>query len=439
MDLSGFSKSFRSRFPHLVGRRILVALSGGPDSVALLHLLADPSLELDLHAAHVHHQLRGAEADCDADFCREQAALLGVRFHLRRLTPPTSPPEGREAAWRRLRYQALREVAAEIDAAAVATGHQRDDVAEGVLVQILRGAGPRALAGIASETPSHIIRPLLLWNREELLSWLQARGIPWRSDSSNLDLNHLRNVVRHRALPFLEEIAPALRHHLVHLAEVIAADEDCLADSLRDLDLWIDPWEPDGGIPVERISNLHPALRTRWLHAQAARAGIGRATRRQTEIFSAIIEGAGPSSVTLAGRWRLRTARGSLWLEPPEPLGPYRMELQPDETLRLPIPGWEVRLTTGSASRDSRVRWRRPAPPREPLIVRSPHPEDVVPTDRGPRRLVKLLARRLPRHLRVAWPVLCAGATISWVPGVWDSVPEPEREPRAAMVEVLRR
>jgi tRNA(Ile)-lysidine synthetase-like protein len=148
MSLEDFPRHFADRFPELVGGRLLVALSGGPDSVALLHLLADPSLGLELEAAHVHHLARRAEADRDAEFCRALCERRGVPFHLLRLAPEPAPREGREAAWRRRRYRALLEVVAQRSLDAVATAHHRDDVAEGVIMQLLRGAGPRALAGI---------------------------------------------------------------------------------------------------------------------------------------------------------------------------------------------------------------------------------------------------------------------------------------------------
>ncbi len=437
MSLAAFPRLFLARFGHLAGKRILVALSGGPDSVALLHLLRDPALALDLHAAHVHHQVRGADADADARFCERLCHELDVPFHIRRLTPPEHPAEGREAAWRRLRYAALDEIARAVGAEAVATGHQRDDVAEGVLVQLLRGAGPRALAGIAPEAPGGLIRPLLPWSRCEILAWLSEHGIPWREDVSNRSPEHLRNAVRHCVLPVLEETSPAVRRHLVHLAEALAADEDFLAAELRRRADWIDPWDPEGGVSLTRIARLHPALRVRWLHAQAARAGLGRVTRRQGELLAALLDGAGPRSVTLAGRWRLRAARGRLWLEPPAGPPPYSFEIAPGGSVALPLPGWEVRFRPPGAAPDPASRFSRAFPGDRALTVRSPRPGDRVPTPRGPIPLSRLSARRLPRHLRGSWPVICAGATITWVPGIWDSVQA--RNPGNALVEVVRR
>jgi len=193
MTLAEFPLHFLTTFPEVVGQRVLVALSGGPDSVALLHLLGHPDLDLELEAVHIHHGTRGAEADGDAAFCEELCRELGVPFHLRRIPPMASMPSGREGTWRRHRYQILLELKEERKAASVATGHHRDDVAEGVLVQLMRGGGPRALSGIATASPEGLIRPLLKWTRRDIIEYLGRIDADWREDSSNLDLQFLRN------------------------------------------------------------------------------------------------------------------------------------------------------------------------------------------------------------------------------------------------------
>lgn len=411
MSLEAFPGHFRTHFGDLCGRTVLVALSGGGDSVALTHLLADPSLGLRIAVAHVHHGLRGSEADLDAEFCRRLAAGLEVPFHLLHL--PTAP-RGRgslEAWWRGERYERLLALARELGAAAVATGHNRDDVAEGVLVQLLRGAGPRAMAGIRSRSAEGVIRPLLPWTRHQIREWLRARGLSWREDSSNEDPHHLRNAVRRDVLPSMEAVAPAVRRHLERLAQDLALTEEALSAELRRIGGWIDPYAPGGGAALEALAGLHPALKVRWLHAQASRAGIGAVTRRQCELFLRLLDSGTPASVSLAGRWRLRRARGHLWLEPPVAPPAYRFSLEPGAISDLPLPGWRIRATDEPVGPPSR--WSSPPLPGRGLHVRSPRPGDRFLK----RRLVDWLSRE-PRHLRGAWPVVCCGDTIVWVPGI---------------------
>jgi len=436
MTLSEFSAHFAATFPGLVGGRILVAFSGGPDSVALLHLLRHPELALDLEAAHVHHGVRGAEADQDADFCKRMCRSLGVTFHLLHLGQVEVTPEGREGAWRRLRYEALLRLKRSGGFAAVATAHHRDDIAEGVLVQLLRGGGPRALAGIAAETADSVIRPLLPWDRTDILGWLQERGIPWRHDSSNLHTEHLRNRVRHHLLPKLVNVSPAVQGHLVNLAESLAEGETFFASELRARALWIDPWEPFGGVPATAIRELAAPLRTRWLHVQGSRVGIGRVTRRQLELFRSLLEIGSPRSITLGGRWRLRLTRHHLWLEPPHSPGPYQFALSPGEAAELPLPGWWVRAATVPGADDG-LRWRWHPPTGNALAVRTASPGERVELEGRETSVRALLAGSLPRHLRAAWPVFCEDDKIYWIPGVWEASDISRRED--LVVEVIRR
>ena len=419
MPLEDFHDHFNHRFARYLGDRVIVALSGGPDSVALLHLLRDHRLGLDLEIAHVHHATRGAEADRDATFCEDLGDRLGLPFHLLRIEAEPTPADGREASWRRHRYTALLDLATQRQACAVATAHHRDDVSEGVLLQLLRGAGLRALAGIQAETDRGVIRPLLPWRREDILRWLERHDVEWCNDSSNQDTSHLRNRVRHIILPDLRIASPRIDDHLVHLAAAIADDEEFFSVTLQDQAPWIDPWCPDGGVPIDILKAMAPSLRSRWLHAQVARARIGPVTRRQIELFDGLVETSRPRSVTLAGRWRLRRARSHLWLEPPSDPASYEESLGADSYVALTIPGWGVRTTRhGHPSHDAR--WSFTAPATSPLHLRTPRPGDTVTSDGSEVSVSRLIARRVPRHLRTAWPVLCESARITWIPGVWQ-------------------
>ena len=435
MALAGFTQHFLATFPELVGQRVLTALSGGPDSVALLHLLRRNDLALNLEAAHVHHGVRGEEADCDASFCEALCAELGIPFHLLRIDGRAPRVSGREGTWRRLRYRALLDLKEAHEFSAVATGHHRDDIAEGVLVQLLRGGGPRALSGIEASTTDGIIRPLLSWSREEIRSWLDNRCVSWRQDSSNSDLGLLRNRVRLDLMPGLESVSPSIRSHLVHLARTLAADEKFIVGELGAKARWIDPWDPQGGIPVATIQAMPPPLRTRWLHAQTSRIGLERVTRRQSALFREMIEEGDPKAVTLGGRWRLRLARGHLWLESPTIIDCFDNPIAVGDTIQLPIPGWQVRMGS-TAAPSAEVRWSWYSPSDARLRVRSVNSNDRIGVDSSGPRVAKILARRLPRHLRSIWPVFSEDDRIYWIPGVWQDQAVEDRE--GHVVEVMR-
>jgi tRNA(Ile)-lysidine synthase len=304
-----------------------------------------------------------------------------------------------------------------------------------VLVQLLRGGGPRALSGIEAATTAGIVRPLLPWSRGEIRSWLEERGNTWREDSSNNDLDLLRNRVRFYLMPGLESVSPSIRRHLVHLAGTLADDEVFLGNELAARARWIDPWDPDGGVPEAVIQSLALPLRTRWLHAQTHRVGVERVTRRQAELFGKMIEEGSPRAVTLGRRWRLRLAGRQLWLEPPTSIDPFDHTLSIGESVDLPIPGWRVRMGSTTAP-PPEVRWSWFSRVGANLRVRSIDPNDTVDSGGEKVRAAKMVARRLPRHLRPVWPVFCEDDRIYWIPGVWQDPAIDSRE--GHIVEVMR-
>jgi tRNA(Ile)-lysidine synthase len=217
------------------GETIVVGVSGGPDSVALLDGLARLSgaHSFTLVAAHLDHGLRPDSAD-DVAFCSGLCARLGVAFR-----SGTADVRGRaarergglEQAARRARYEFLRAVRREQGAAAIAVAHTRDDQAETVLLRLLRGSGRRGLAGMRARN-GDVVRPLLAVSRADVLAHLSARGLPWRDDPTNADRSLLRNRVRHELLPYLEErFNPRLREVLARTAALLADEAQLLSAS----------------------------------------------------------------------------------------------------------------------------------------------------------------------------------------------------------------
>ena len=213
------------------GLRLAVGVSGGADSVAMLRALSERSgpLGLVLRAAHLHHGLRGAEADADLAFVRELAAKLGIPFHEARVDTTAeakAQSETIEEAARRLRYRWFRQLMATGEVEAVATAHTRDDQAETVLAKFLRGAWTEGLSGIypVVEFPEgRILRPFLATTRAEVEAYLKRLGQSWREDSSNRHLTFTRNRIRHELLPLLEGWNPQLREHLSQMAALAPA------------------------------------------------------------------------------------------------------------------------------------------------------------------------------------------------------------------------
>ena len=215
------------------GGRVLVALSGGPDSVTLLHVLQ--TLERRGHlvvagAAHFNHQLRGAEADADELFCRELAASLNLPIVVGRGDVRGMAGEsGRsiEDAARTARYGFLNDAAASFDAGAIAVGHSLEDQAETFLLRLIRGAGPAGLAGVRPRA-GIVIRPLLEIPRAELRAYAGEHGLRFREDSSNADVGIPRNRVRLELLPHLEQFSPAIAAILAREAALARADDEFL-------------------------------------------------------------------------------------------------------------------------------------------------------------------------------------------------------------------
>ena len=282
------------------GMRLAVAVSGGADSVALLRalLLAAPEIGLVLSVAHVHHGIRDADADADAEFVAALAAEYGVAFHRRDVDTPAAAQANRETieeAARHLRYQWFRELLASGEADAVATAHTLDDQAETVLHKLLRGAWTEGLGGIhprvveaRAEARGAILRPFLGVRRAEIESWLRSLGQSWREDATNADTAFTRNRLRHELLPVLAGYNPQIYSQLANLA-TIARDEDAywqaeLARILPPLLLpgkpvrgggraaSTDPGEASVAFEIERLpSSL--AVRRRILRAAARQLG----------------------------------------------------------------------------------------------------------------------------------------------------------------------
>ncbi len=217
---------------------VLAAVSGGPDSVFMLHVLAGLQKEFgfELKVAHLDHQFRGDESAADAEFVEDLAARLGLPCFTDREDVPQfllSNAMSKQEAARMLRYRFLVKTSKLEYCQRIAFGHHADDQSETVLMRILRGAGPDGLAGIPPKRDGIIIRPILDIRRSEIMTYLDERDLDYRTDSSNLGTDYTRNRVRHELLPVLETYNPNISRSLVNLGTMmssVAAHYDHLTD-----------------------------------------------------------------------------------------------------------------------------------------------------------------------------------------------------------------
>jgi tRNA(Ile)-lysidine synthase len=292
------------------GDRICAAVSGGADSVAMLLLLHAANalprngLGVGLSAVHVHHGLRGEEADADLAFVQTLCARLDVPLHIHHASVPERVAQARQArhpetieeAARAVRYDFFASLIAQGHADSILTAHTLDDQAETVLMKLLRGAWTEGLGGIHPVVlvrnptrPGKILRPLLSVRRVELEEFLLRQNQPWRTDSSNDDEAFTRNRVRHRLLPILREYNPALDQALGNLAELARDDEARWQSELsRILPQVLLPGKPVRGggravatnpgetsvaLDLERLRGFDPALRRRLVRGAARSLG----------------------------------------------------------------------------------------------------------------------------------------------------------------------
>jgi len=215
------------------GNTVLAAVSGGADSVCMLHILLELSKEhnFTVCAAHFNHMLRGEEADRDEAFVRELCTSLGVPFYAGRGDVAAFAKEqgkSTEESARIMRYNFLHKTAAETGAAKIATAHNADDNAETVILNLARGTGLAGLRGIPP-VRDNIIRPILCLTREDVENYLALNSINYVTDSSNLEDVYSRNKLRHRVMPVLQELNPRFAESIMRTGDIIRQDEDYLS------------------------------------------------------------------------------------------------------------------------------------------------------------------------------------------------------------------
>ena len=389
--LYSFLKEYEMILP---GDRVICAVSGGADSVALLfalYLLKD-KLEIQLEAAHFNHHLRGEESDRDEAFVKELCDRYDIALHLggEEVKPGK---KGLEAAARDARYRFLKSLGGKI-----ATAHTADDNAETVLMHLIRGTGLKGLGGI---TPVHgnIIRPMLNVTRQEVESFLEEWCMAHIEDSSNGTDAFLRNRIRHNVMPLLKQENPRLAENLSAMALRLRQDEDCLSRQAS-----------FAALPtVETLKTMHPALRSRCIEDFLKKNGVKEPEQTHISQVEALLFSEKPSAkASLPGNVTVSRCYDRLTVledgnlpeerELPCPgaveFGDYQIRCCPAEEVTNRLDTFTVR-------------------PQGKLIVRSRQSGDEIRLTGGSKSLKKLfIDRKIPAAQRNRIPVICDDAGI---------------------------
>lgn len=402
---------------HLLGcsDAVLVALSGGPDSTALLAALAAlrrTGSVRAVSAVHVDHALRPG-SHLDAEACAEVCARLSVPFRSVRVEVQGG---NLQAEARRARYAALRREAERAGATRIATGHTQDDQAETVILRLLRGSGARGLSGIPPRR-GVVVRPLIDRSRAEVMAYLRGEGLPFLEDPSNATPRFLRNRVRAEVLPALRKLAPTATRALARAADLLRDDERALSAEGRRLAANGSSRLAD--LLAEPVAVRRRAVRDLWRQASGRRADLDA---RQVESVLAILRRRTPTRVPLSGGFEASVRYGALSIRAaPAPV----LEV---DAVRIPGPGThrlpggevlEVEAASGAA-------W--------PLWWRGRRPGDRLRAagGRGSKKLAAwLIDRKVPREVRDGLRVLADDAGwILWIPQLGVRSEKPSADAR---------
>ncbi len=383
------------------GDRVICAVSGGADSVALLfamYLLRE-KLQIQVEAAHFNHNLRGAESHRDEQFVRSFCQGYGIPLHMDsgRIVPGK---KGLEAAAREARYAFLAALPGKI-----ATAHTADDNAETVLMHLIRGTGLRGLGGI-TPVSGNVIRPMLDITRQEVMAFLREYSLGYVEDSSNASDAFLRNRIRHRIMPLLKEENPRIAENLSEMARHLREDEDALC-----VDVDYD------ALTVPGVQKMHPAHRSRVLVGFLKHCGIPEPESQHIQLLERLVfsdnpsaKAAFPGGVVITRNYqRLEICHEQSELSP--------MELAcPGQVL---IPQLGLKIICAACGERSAQPNRFTVSPQGKIYVRSRLPGDVITLSGGTKTVKKLFVdKKIPAAQRPGIPVIADDAGVLGVYGL---------------------
>jgi tRNA(Ile)-lysidine synthase len=424
------------------GEHVLVAVSGGADSTALLLCLHDLTrgLGLKLTAAHLNHSLRGKESDGDEAFVQELSGQIGIRFISHKLDirkRAAAAGKNLEDAARELRFSFLRRTAERVGATRIALGHTLNDQAETVLMRLIRGSGLEGLSGIHPVLDNLFIRPLLECSRQDVLQYLSARQASYREDSSNQDPQYLRNRVRIELIPYLQRhFNPKTIDALARQAELAAETAKYLeAQSLRVFERLRRSAGGGVSIPVPGLMRVHPALQKLVLRQalKECRKSLKRIASRHIDSLLALCRtGQSGSQIQLPGNLVVvRQFDDLLFLAPgTSPQRKFAYQLRCPGQVRVPEAGLDFFATVQACntlagrlrSTGSKVfLYANPLP--KTLTIRSRVPGDRYGGSNHRKVKKMLIDARIPLRSRWSIPMVTSGDSVIWIPGFMPAKP----------------
>lgn len=395
------------------GDHVICALSGGKDSITLLHVLLElqNSLGITVSAAHLNHMLRGEESLRDQQFVREHCAQWRVPLETKTRDVGAYARErglGIEEAARTLRYDFLLGISTN---AKIATAHTADDNLETMLMHLLRGCSLKGLGGIPP-VRDRIIRPMLLVERKQVEEYISAHGLPFVEDSTNREDFCLRNRLRHRVIPLLKEEAPQLAEMTSSLCLGISQEENLLEQEAREK---LKAATVSGGLSVSMVLSLPEAMALRVLRGYLE--GVPELGRVHLEAALTLCRNSLPSArISLPGGWGLFRVYDLLVLgqEGEKPI-PADTEISPGEVISFG--SYQIRCEASKCPKElpgDTICLRLPQ--MEKLWLRTRRPGDRISLPGGTKKLSRyLIDEKIPADVRDGLPVLCYGAQIAAV------------------------
>jgi tRNA(Ile)-lysidine synthase len=418
------------------GDAVIVAVSGGPDSVSLLHILHElkDELQLRLVLAHFDHGLRPAEDDSETSFVLGLAASLKLPFETAKGRLLAKKTRGsREEAARNARYAFLEKVRKKHKAQKIALGHNLNDQAETVLMRLLRGSGPSGLTGIPPCRDGCIIRPLIEIERSEIENYLKAKKLASVTDSSNLHTAYLRNKIRLQLMPLLEEQQPQLTRLLGQTAEILRDEDEYMeqiAEAWANRKIETSPQDARS-VPISSFLDLPGALRRRVIRSVIAKVkkDLRRISWDHVEAIRRLVEAEKPqAALNLPGGLTVKRTYGRLIFSTSvkRKSRPFQYAFAGPETYDLKEIGRSLSIEQITNRKGLRLRgsaWTAFLDAENltfPLILRTFKEGDrFIPFGmRGHKKLKDFFVDlKVPLEQRRSTPILCCGDTLVWVCG----------------------